>query len=225
MHMRMLALLATLLLSGSASATPAGRPLPCLVVRDARSGQDLKLEAHGANAVRVRAVPAGGSFKDDPDVVSALSPASWAAEECGAGVLDAGGGPSSVTSGNLRAAVGADGKLLFTRLSDGKVLLAEKAVRSLAPATTTPPIPGFMALAMAFEAAEGEHIYGLGQHAAFPWAKDFPQDGQLDQKGVPAMLLEPHDGDITIPVAHSSLGYAFLSVRCKALSFCCASTV
>ena len=25
------------------------------------------------------------------------------------------------------------------------------------------------------------------------------------------MLLEPHDGDITIPVAHSSLGYAFLS--------------
>ena len=25
------------------------------------------------------------------------------------------------------------------------------------------------------------------------------------------MLLEPHDGDVTIPVAHSSLGYAFLS--------------
>lgn len=25
------------------------------------------------------------------------------------------------------------------------------------------------------------------------------------------MLMEPHDGDVTIPVIHSSLGYAFLS--------------
>jgi hypothetical protein len=31
------------------------------------------------------------------------------------------------------------------------------------------------------------------------------------QQGVPAMLLEPHDGDITIPVVHSSMGYSFLS--------------
>ena len=33
----------------------------------------------------------------------------------------------------------------------------------------------------------------------------------LCSQGVPAMLLEPHDGDVTIPIAHSSLGYAFLS--------------
>ena len=25
------------------------------------------------------------------------------------------------------------------------------------------------------------------------------------------MLFEPHDGDVTIPIAHSSLGYALLS--------------
>ena len=35
---------------------------------------------------------------------------------------------------------------------------------------------------MAFEAVVGERIYGLGQHAAFPWDHDFPIDGQLDQK-------------------------------------------
>eukprot|EP00329_Picozoa_sp_Boothbay-MS584-11_P006113 52143_4 len=96
-----------------------------------------------------------------------------------------------------------------TRLSDSKVLLTEKDVRTLAPTTTVPPLPGFFFLALSFEAVEGERIYGLGQHAAFSWDPDYP--AQLDQKGVPNMLLEPHDGDITIPVVHSSLGYAFLS--------------
>ena len=64
----------------------------------------------------------------------------------------------------------------------------------LAPTTTTPPVAGFLSLDLAFEAVPGERIYGLGQHAAFPWDHDFPQNGVLDQKGVPAMLLEPHDG-------------------------------
>lgn len=96
-------------------------------------------------------------------------------------------------------------------MSDGKVLLTEKFVRVLAPTTTVPPVPGFLQLDFAFEAVDGERVYGLGQHAAFSWAKDFPKDGQLDQKGVPPMLLEPHDGDVTIPIVHSSLGYALLS--------------
>jgi alpha-D-xyloside xylohydrolase len=96
-------------------------------------------------------------------------------------------------------------------VSDGKTLLTEKSVRVLAPTTTTPSVPGFLSLDMAFKAVPGERIYGLGQHAAFAWDKNFPINGQLDQKNVPAMLMEPHDGDVTIPVAHSSLGYAFLS--------------
>jgi len=90
-------------------------------------------------------------------------------------------------------------------------MLSEKSVRRLMPTTTTPPVAGFYSLEIAFDAVEGERIYGLGQHAAFPWDPSFPTNGQLNQKGVPAMLLEPHDGDVTIPVAHSSLGYAFLS--------------
>ena len=41
-------------LAVAASATPS-----CVVIRDAASGQDVKIEASGANGVRVRAVPSG----------------------------------------------------------------------------------------------------------------------------------------------------------------------
>ena len=61
------ALGALLLVAADAASAPS-----CLIVHDAVSAQDLKIEAHGANAVRVRAVPTGGTFKDDPDVISAL---------------------------------------------------------------------------------------------------------------------------------------------------------
>lgn len=195
----------------AAGASPAPSTSGCVVVH--AGAQDVKIEAYGADAVRVRAVLAGGTFKDAPDVISALVPPNeraLSAAGCGAVDLMAVDG-AEVTSGNIKAAVGSDGKLTFTRISDGKILLAEKSVRVLVPTTTTPAVPGFLSLDMVFEAVEGERIYGLGQHAAFSWDKDFPVNGQLDQKGVPSMLLEPHDGDVTIPVAHSSLGYAFLS--------------
>lgn len=191
----------------------------CLVVRDAAfAGQDIKFEKWGANAVRARAVPAGSEFRDSPDVISALVPPSEEAAAAATGpcpLVELQSGTSQaapgLTNGNIKASVGADGKICFTRVSDGKTLLTEKTVRNMAPTTTVPHVPGFLSLDLAFEAAEGERIYGLGQHAAFSWDHDFPVNGQLDQKGVPSMLLEPHDGDITIPVAHSSLGYAFLS--------------
>ena len=164
--------LAALLLP-AAAAGPS-----CVVVRDAANAQNVKIEAHGDNAVRVRAVPASFPFKDDPDVISALSPLPSAAgarhalaAECATVTLDSVGGPTSVTSGNIRAAVGADGRLIFTRVSDSKVLLTEKAVRALAPTVTVPPVPGFLSLHLSFEAVEGERIYGLGQHAAFAWDK------------------------------------------------------
>jgi alpha-D-xyloside xylohydrolase len=205
--------LALLFTSGATVANPN-----CLIVRDPTSAQDVRIEAHGANAVRVRAVTSGGKFRDDPDVVSALTPlptrgtgnalgAAATARECTTVDLETAG--ASVSNGNLKAAVGSDGRLVFTRVSDSKVLLTEKIVRTLTPTETVPPVPGFFSLELSFEAVEGERIYGLGQHAAFSWDPNFPV--QLDQKGLPAMLLEPHDGDITIPVAHSSLGYAFLS--------------
>ena len=210
--------MALALLSAAATLASAAASPSCLIVRDAASAQDVKIEAHGDNAVRVRAVASGGAFKDSPDVITALTMInSFSDADCESAALTAAG--QSVTSGNLKASVGSDGKLTFTRVSDSKVLLAEKSVRAMQPTTTTPSVPGFSSLLMAFEPVEGERIYGLGQHAAFPWDKDFPQNGQLDQKGVPAMLLEPHDGDVTIPIAHSSLGY----VRLPSSSFPAAS--
>ena len=194
-----------------AAADAAG----CLVVRDAAfAGQDIKFERYGPNAVRVRAVPAGAEFKDSPDVVSALVPPAGleAAMAAACPLVELGASeaaPPSLTNGNVKASVGADGRISFTRVSDGAKLLTEKSVRALAPTTTVPHVAGFFSLDLAFEAVEGERVYGLGQHAAFSWDPNFP--AQLDQKGVGSMLLEPHDGDITIPIAHSSLGYAFLS--------------
>eukprot|EP01048_Picozoa_sp_COSAG05_P031325 COSAG05_NODE_11378_length_516_cov_1.326139_1_plen_106_part_01 len=46
----------------------------CLVVHDVSSAQDVRIEDHGTNAVRVRAVPTGGKFLDSPDVISAFTP-------------------------------------------------------------------------------------------------------------------------------------------------------
>jgi len=204
----------TFLAALAAVASPS-----CIIVRDVANGQDVKIESHGDNGVRVRAVRTGGSFKDSPDIISALLPPAANADadvNCSTIVHDSSQQATpaallSVTSGNLKAAVGSDGKLAFTRISDNTLLLAEKTVRVLQPTITTPSLPGFDSLAMVFNAVKGERMYGLGQHAAFDWDKTFPKNGQLDQKNLPAMLFEPHDGDVTIPVTHSSLGYVFLS--------------
>jgi hypothetical protein len=90
-----------------------------------------------------QAVAAGVSFRDD--LVSALVEPSdgIGGSYCSSGGVGAGAdtsrngcesrqlsnGPTSVTNGNLLAAVGPDGKLTFTRVSDSKVLLKEQFVR------------------------------------------------------------------------------------------------
>ena len=115
-------LLLTLFLLFSSSLSTHARsmqPVRCLVVRDVTSAQDVKIEAHGRNSVRVRAVPSGAAFRDAPDIVSALVSPSIPSTECYTVALTGAG--QGITSGNLNAAVGADGKLTFTRVSDGKV--------------------------------------------------------------------------------------------------------
>lgn len=106
------------------------------------------------------------------------------------------GPPPTLVNGNLRAAVGNDGRLTFTRVSDETVLLQEQVfvenvrtfflqahsllclqiVRKIEPTVLSPPIPGFYSLDLAFNAVEGERIYGLGQHAKLPWDGNFPTD-------------------------------------------------
>ena len=100
----------------------------------------------------------------------------------------------------MQVHVGTDGKLVFTRVSDGKVLLKEQSVRVLLPTNTTPPVPGFFSLDLSFEATDGERIYGLGQH----------KTGKLDNKNAGKFSLAPVNTEVLIPVAHSSVGYAFL---------------
>ena len=124
-------------------------------------------------------MPTGGAFRDD--LVSALLP-DRAQVGCQNHWLLS-DGPSTTVSGNIKAGVGSDGRLTFTRVSDGKVMLAERTVRALAPTTTTPALPGFLSLALDFEAVPGERIYGLGQH----------KTGQLDNKGLTAIDLAPRN--------------------------------
>lgn len=172
-------------------------PAQCLIVRDTAAAQDLKIEQFGRNAVRVRIVPTGQPFRDD--LVSALiPPMDGFSATAGCNTVDLTAAGQAVTSGNLQAAVGSDGLLTFTRLSDQRLLLAE-AARSLAPTVTTPKRGGFLSFNISFKAAEGERIYGLGQH----------KTGLLDNAGL-QFNLAPHNTEILIPVAHSSRGYAFL---------------
>ena len=112
--------------------------LGCLLIRDAFSGQDVKIEAYGANAVRVRAVPSGAAFRDEPDVISALLPPSQSRTTgCRAASLTIANTTQTLVNGNLNASVLADGRLVFPRVSDGKPLLGEKSVRHLEPTTTS----------------------------------------------------------------------------------------
>jgi alpha-D-xyloside xylohydrolase len=173
----------------------------CATFSNEVHGQQLRIEAHGDHGIRVRAVPKGAAFRDD--LVSALVPLPNAdATAAGTGCTTLAAGAGIVTSGNLRAVVLADGRLSFTRVSDGKLLLEEKSVRELSPTTTVPPIlpMGFQRLRMVFSAVEGERIYGLGQH----------KSGKLDNKGTKGLRLQPENTEILIPVAHSSEGYVFL---------------
>lgn len=190
-------LLCTLALVGAeaAGSVSTGR---CVVVRDAATGQDVRIEPFGRNAVRVRAVPSGRAIRDD--LVSALLPPAdgFAAAPGSCTWVTLAG--QSVTSGNLRAQLGADGRLSFTRVHDSKLLLSEASPRSLAPTVTTPPLSGFLGLNVTFEAVPGERIYGMGQH----------KTGILDNKKMGKLSLAPRNTEILIPVAHSSQGYAFL---------------
>ena len=191
---------AVLAVAVSVSAASAQR---CTVLHGV-GGQDIRVEPHGANALRVRAVPSGLPFRDD--LVSGLVAPSDGVVATGPclehalGGSDARGPGSVTTNGNIRATLGTDGRFVFTRVADGKILLAERIPRVLAPTTTAPALPGFYSLDLDFAAVEGERIYGLGQH----------KHGQLDNKGVGPIDLAPRNTEILIPVAHSSEGYAFL---------------
>ena len=199
----------------------------CLIVHHRASGQDVKLEAYGEDSIRVRAIPSDAAHAFRDDLVSALVdlPATSGSDTCAETTIAAAdessaataatATPPSLTHGNLKASVSASSGLLsFTRVSDGKALLTEQSVRAFAPAKLTPAAAfaqsNFLSLELNFAPVKGERIYGLGQHAKLAWDPSGAAKGQLDMKGVKGLLLAPHDGEILIPIAHSSVGYAML---------------
>lgn len=115
--------------------------------------------------------------------------------------VDAVDGEATLTVGDLRVVLDADGLLRFTRVSDGADLLAE------APAHFAWPGPrlfsahadGYYRLEQRFAAHPDERIYGLGQH----------QHGRLNQKGLVIDLVQ-RNSEVGVPFMVSSRGYGLL---------------
>lgn len=169
----------------------------CLLLTTAT--QLLRFDAHTDNGIRCRVVPLNdGNFTIRDDLYSSLVNTDGHGDDCLSGY--------SFTNGNLQ--VNYDDKtdlLTYIRVSDGYILLSEQSPRSFTPVTDTENTPislaqNYRSLALNFAANDGERIFGLGQH----------KTGQLDNKNNGGLSLKPENTEILIPIAHSSLGYAFL---------------
>jgi alpha-D-xyloside xylohydrolase len=167
-----------------------------------RGGHEtMRIEPWGAHSLRVRATQAAeiqgdsstGSGQALPGAL--LPPAPVEAE------ITIGPEAASIRSGRLRADVTAEGQISFSNAETGAALLGEPEPRFIQP-----PARGFKPLSSdlyhisaAFQAAEGERFYGLGQH----------QHGLLDQKGC-VIDLWHRNTEVSIPFLVSSQGYGFL---------------
>ena len=182
-------------------------------------GQTVRLEAYGAHAVRVRAIPATGGYVFRDDTVSALvQPADGVVAVGRCRKTEHSQGQmhrqeqkqeqQTLTNGNLRATVGDNGLLTFTRVSDNRVLVREISPRTMTPLSFASPsqkhqkarYPPLFSLDMALSVAPGAGIYGLGQH----------KTGQLNNVGAGRLALGPKNTEVLMPVAHSSAGHSFL---------------
>lgn len=108
---------------------------------------------------------------------------------------------ATITNGKLRATLEENGHVVFSRASDGQVLLEEESfVFTRPPARKYKPLSSDLYhLEVKFSAREGEKIFGLGQHA----------NGFLDQKGL-VIDLQQRNNQVSIPFYVSNLGYGFL---------------
>ena len=140
-------LLLFLALLGLLPSTPSAlAPRTGALELQTAAGGALKIEPWGANALRVRAVVAGGgAVQELPGALIKPGSDNKGAPLAGGATLDAAVdlGRSSITNGNIAATVGADGLVTVSRLSDGKVVLKELAREMLGGGggTPTPPPP------------------------------------------------------------------------------------
>jgi alpha-D-xyloside xylohydrolase len=108
---------------------------------------------------------------------------------------------ASLCNGSIMAKVSASGQLSFVNVKNGAMLLREQAIHALSiPARHYKDLQAdLFHIDVCFEAHDGEHIYGLGQH----------QHGRLDQKGCVIELIQ-RNTEVNIPFLLSSRGYGFL---------------
>lgn len=166
-------------------------------------GETVRIEAWGADALRVRARP--GSSVAEPHV-SALG-----GKPDGTPVVTITPTRASIVNGRLRADLeildryGAEVKreavLRFSRSDIDKELLAETRSHFAGPKTRNfkAIASGSWKLEATFKAYDGEHLAGLGQ----------PQHGKADLKGVSTTLLQ-QNAHAVVPFVVSSRGYGFL---------------
>jgi alpha-D-xyloside xylohydrolase len=153
----------------------------------------LSIEPWGPNGLRVRATRLPAIKEDWQSAL--MNPGDHTSEI----EVDHTGG--SVRNGAMQARVSPKGELTFLNAETGMELLREKPIHMLS-------IPGrffkdasgdLFHLEACFEAYDGEHLYGLGQH----------QHGLLDQKGCVIDLIQ-RNTEVSIPFMVSSRGYGFL---------------
>ena len=161
-----------------------------------RGGHEtVRIEPWGADSLRVRATQ-GRDSQRPPGALGTMPPASSDAE------IAIEPERASIRSGLIRADVTAEGQISFCNAATGATLLAEPAPRFIhPPARWFKPASAAISAGstVAFQAAEGERFYGLGQH----------QHGLLDQKGC-VIDLWHRNTEVSIPFLVSSRGYGFL---------------
>ena len=167
----------------------------------------FKLEAWGADGVRVRVAPAGQSGVAEP-YVPALLPEPPAAA-LGAVVACTPDG-TTLVNGNIKVVLAAaTGLVNVTRVSDGAVLLEQTALVWGTPGPRQGSRPGAVSVGVHFKGlAPNESVYGLGEH----------KNGRVDQgrAGYTKIFANSlfyrnsQGGDVSIPWYMSSKGYGFV---------------
>jgi len=158
-----------------------------------RGRETLRVEPWGRNSIRVR-VSLGPRDDDGLGALLATLPT-------GGGAASFEGGRARLVVDDLAVDLDEDGRLRFSRASDGEEILGEEPIRFLWPGARnfTANGNGYYRVEQQFRAYPDERFFGLGQH----------QHGRLDQKGI-VVDLEQSNAEVTVPFLVSSRGYGFL---------------
>jgi alpha-D-xyloside xylohydrolase len=155
--------------SASSALTDPSAARPPLLLQTLATGDTVRVEPWGANALRVRVALAGAALREDAP--GALIPPGsdnkgWppAASTISTAARN-GGGPRRISSGNIAAEISAAGLVTVRRLSDGLVLLREAARGGATPTHYPRSNLTVPAVYEAFDASDpSERVFGFGEH-------------------------------------------------------------